>query len=150
MQSSCIISLNQIWSYIYITNIHLTRPSLAVNTLLLPRWLHVCISGPHSTSGTSHLRYQPCHAAVLIDDASLKNFTLKSILTDWYFTLKPTGHIKTHRQCLHRQHTALLSKIRKYYLAFFSIRLPPWYSSDKHDVITFSVRYYTWDILTIN
>lgn len=33
-------------------------------------------------SGTSHLRYQPCHAAVLIDDASLKNFTLKSILTD--------------------------------------------------------------------
>lgn len=95
-------------SYNHITNIYLTRSSLAVNNLL-PRW--ICISGTQSTSDTSHAMQ-----AVLIDDAPFWNLTLKPILiiSDWYVTARSSGHIFIHNGNFLIGN--LLSEIRKYYL----------------------------------
>lgn len=104
---SSIVNLNL--SYNHITNISLTRPSLAVNNMLPPRW--ICISGPQSTSDTSHVMQ-----AVLIDNAPFWNFTLKPILivSNWYVTARSTGHIFTHNGNFLIGN--ILSEIRKYYL----------------------------------
>lgn len=104
---SSIVNLNL--SYNHITNISLTRPSLAVNNMLPPRW--ICISGTQSTSDTSHVMQ-----AVLIDNAPFWNFTLKPILivSNWYVTARSTGHIFTHNGNFLIGN--ILSEIRKYYL----------------------------------